>query len=113
MSTPQALTVALDLNSGPIEYRVYEDYLEIFSGGDDREMSFQLNLTMQCVRTLASICEQAMPALLANTALIAQGQVAQCRRAPREYTVQIGSTCSIELPVTAPRHLLGRTPTES
>ncbi|MGQ0838430.1 hypothetical protein [Actinokineospora sp.] len=100
MATPYALMAMLDLNEGPIEYRVFEDYLEITVGSERTELVVTLNLSTSCVVTLASVIEQAIPMLRANDALIKEGRIT-AMAAPPEYRVMIGDPCTTEPMLTA------------
>ncbi|MGQ0840658.1 hypothetical protein [Actinokineospora sp.] len=95
MSTPHALTTSLDLTTGPIGYRISEDYLELFVGADDSAMTIALNFSAECVITLASIIEHAIPALRSNQALMDIGQFNYLTE-PRQHTITIGDTLSAE-----------------
>lgn len=66
MTASRALLAGLDLHEGPIEYRVFEDYLELTVGEEGAEMVMTLNLSAQCVAALASVFDEVMPVLRAN-----------------------------------------------
>ncbi|MGQ0841746.1 hypothetical protein [Actinokineospora sp.] len=87
--------------SGLIEFRIFEDFLEITVGSDSSTMKIDLNLSEPCVATLASVFEQALPILRANSDLIEDGRLKEVMF-PHEHWVMIGDTWQLAVDSGSP-----------